>query len=84
MPGDTAPDPGIPLGQVVAGRTQDSEDAPAAGHTRAVQVSAPHTRSIQAPANWEMQDLLRELTPGLESWPPLLLLFLLVSPCASD
>ena len=31
VPGHTAQDPVLPLGQVEAGRTQDSKDAPAAG-----------------------------------------------------
>ena len=66
----------IPLGHVGAGRTQDREDAPAAGPPRAVQVSAPHARSIQAPTDWGLQELLRELTLGLKSWPPPVLLFL--------
>ena len=43
---------------------------------RAVQVSAPHARSIQAPTDWGLQELLRELTLGLKSWPPPVLLFL--------
>ena len=47
-----------------------------AGHPRAVQVSAPHARSIQAPTDWGLQELLRELTLGLKSWPPPVLLFL--------
>ena len=74
--------PAIPLGQLGAGKTQDSEDAPATAHPRAVQVSAPHIRSIQGPTDWELQELLRELTPGLESWTPPVLLFLPMSPCA--
>ena len=46
-----------------AGRAQDSKDAPATRRPRAVQIgaahpSAPHTRSIQAPADWELRELL--------------------------
>ena len=58
------------------GRTQDSEDAPATGHTWAVQVSATNTQCCQALADWELQDLMWELTFGLESWPLPVLLFL--------
>ena len=43
---------------------------------RAVQIGAP-PRSIQAPADWELRELLQEPTPGLESWQPPLLLFAL-------
>ena len=39
--GDTAQDPALPPGQAESRRTQDSEDAPATGRPRAVQVSAP-------------------------------------------
>ena len=41
----------------------------------------PHPQSIQAPADWELWELLLELAPGLGSWPPPGDLFLLVSPC---
>ena len=48
-------------------------------------VGAPRYQSIQAPGDWELQELLRGLTLELESWPPpLLLLFSLVSSCAWD
>ena len=62
----------LSLGQAETGGTQGSEDTPAAVWPRAVQISAPHTWSIQAPADWELQELLWEQTPELESWlPPL-------------
>ena len=38
--------------------------------------------SIQALADWELWWLLRELTSGLESWPPSVWLFFLVLLCA--
>ena len=68
VPEDVAPDPAIPLGQVKAGRAQDSETASATGHPQAVQVRAPGgaPRPVQTGScRW----LLRELTPGLETWP---------------
>ena len=49
-----------------------------------MQVSAPCPWSIQDPADGELQELLQELTPELESWLQPVLLFLLVSPCAWD
>ena len=52
---DTAQDPALPPGQAEAGRAQDSDDSPAAGHPRAVQVSAPRgPGSTQASADWEL------------------------------
>ena len=50
-PEDTAQDP--PLGEVETGRTQDSEEATAPGWPQAVQISAPHPPSLQAPTDWE-------------------------------
>ena len=38
---DKASDPAFPLGQVEAGKAQDSEDSPAAGRTLTVQIIAP-------------------------------------------
>ena len=38
--------------------------------------------SIQAPVDWDLRELLQELTQGLESWLTPVGLFLLVSPCA--
>ena len=52
--GDTAQDPALPPGQVEAGRTQGSKDAPAATRPRAVQIYAPCPRTTQAPADWEL------------------------------
>ena len=52
---DTAQDPAVPLGQAEAGRTKDSEDTAAAGHLRAVQISAPHPQSIQARVHWKLR-----------------------------
>ena len=82
MPGDTAQNPALPLGQEEPGRAQDSEDAPATGRFRALQISTPCTGSIQPIADWELRYLLLELTLGLESWLPPVFLFLPVSPCA--
>ena len=67
--------------QAEAGKTQYSKDAPATRRPRAVQISTPSPRSIQAPADWELRELLQERTPERESWPPPMLSFLLVSPC---
>ena len=80
--GDTAQDPAIPPGQAEARRAQDSKDAPAAGRPPAVQISAPRPQSNQFPVDWMLWELLLELTPGLGTWPPPLLLLLLLSPCA--
>ena len=51
--GDTVQNPVLPSGQAEAGRAQDSEDTPAAGHPRVVQTSASYPRSIQASTEWE-------------------------------
>ena len=51
--GGTAQDWVLPWGQAEAGRTQVSEDTPAAGRPGAVQTSALPPRSIQAPVDWE-------------------------------
>ena len=64
--GDTVQDLALLLGQVEAGRTQDSEDTPAARRRRAVQISAPQPRSIQAiqaSVEWETV----EVTAGADS-----------------
>ena len=55
VPGDTAQDPALPLGQVEAGKAQDSEDTPAAGLHQAVQISDPCTWRIQANADGETE-----------------------------
>ena len=81
--GDTAHDPALHPGQAEAERTQGSKDAPASGRPELCR-SAPPPRSIEAPADWELQWLLLELTLGLESWQQPLLLFLLVSLCFGD
>ena len=81
--GDTAQDPALPPGQTEAGRAQDGEDAPATKRPRAVQLSA---RPREHPGQCGLGDcgwLLRELTPGLGTWPPPVV-FLPVSPCAWD
>ena len=81
-PGDTAQDPVLPLGQAEARRTQDSEDAPAAGRPELCR-SAPPTPGASRPLQ-TLQELLRELPLELESWSLPLLLFLPVPPCAWD
>ena len=48
-------------------------------------ISVPPAPGASRPLQtWRLQHLLLELTPRLESWPPPLLLFLLVSPCTWD
>ena len=79
---DTDPEPALPLGQVEVGRAQDSKDSPATGHPRAVQVSAPTWGARRAVWTGSCGCLLGELTSGLETWIPPVLLILLVSPCA--
>ena len=66
----TQPPPCGPPGQAEAGRARDSEDAPAAGRPQLC-------RSVRTGSyRW----LLGELTPGLETWPPTVVLFLLCHP----
>ena len=52
VPGDTAQNPVLPLGQAEAGKTQSSKDTPATQRPGALQISA-RPRRIQAPADWE-------------------------------
>ena len=73
----TAQDPAFPPGQAEARRAQDIEDAPATGHPRAVQISAPCPRSIQASVDRETvvlaaraDSMTRELAAAIAVVPP--------------
>ena len=78
--GDTAPHPTLPRGGAGVERAQDSEDAPP------LLPGAPSCAG-QHPPPWEHLGQCRlgaavvtgELTPGLGSWPPPVVVFLLVS-----
>ena len=52
--GDTAQDLVLPSGQAEAGGTKDSQDVPATGRPRAVQIGSPLPHSIQDPADVEL------------------------------
>ena len=79
---DTAQEPVLPLGQVEAGRTQDSKDAPALGDPELCRSAPPAPQSIQAPADWETAIVTAGADSRAGELTPPLLLFLLVSPCA--
>ena len=74
----------LPLGEEEARKTQYSEDAPTARQSRAVQISAPGPRSIQAPVDWETVVVTAGADSRAVELSLPLLLFLLVSPCAWD
>ena len=85
---DTAQDPAFPPppGQAEAGRAQESEDSPAARRPQAVQISAllpsPPMKHLGHCGLGDCGSYGVKLTLELETWPPPVLLFLLVSPCA--
>ena len=74
--GGTAQDWALPLGQAEDGRTQYSKDVPATGRPELFR-SAAATPEHPGPCGLGAMVLTAELTPGLESWPPPLWLFLL-------
>ena len=85
-PRGTAGDPALPpsLGQVEVGKAQDNEDSPTAWHPQAVEIGAPHPQEDPGQCGLgNCGSYCGELTPGLETWPPPVLFFL-VSPCAWD
>ena len=72
-----------PSGQAEVERAQDSEDAPAPGVPE-LHRSAPPAPGAPRPVRTGSCGGYRELTPGLETRPPPVGLFLLVPPCAGE
>ena len=79
---DTAQNPVLPLGQVEAGRAQDSKDSPAARCPQAVQISTPAPEAPGPVWTGRCSSNYGKPTPGLETWPPPVVVLLLLSPCA--
>ena len=79
---DIAHDPEFHPGQAETEKAQENKEAPAEGCPQTVQINAPALGAPRSVPTGSCGSYCRELTLGLETWlPPVLLLFL-VSLCA--